>query len=161
MERRGTEDFSARSGPSTRELNERPARFALWRRVFLDLALSQERRPALDRLIRGGGVLSSVSPSPTRGRYMRYCNIQGVFHRLGGGGGASRGLGRGDGVVRLSRERLGPVLGMGWNAGSWGVRWSSLGVGSSLGHRDDDGPVEGEDSTSVSIVSRGRYHMLL
>ena len=125
MERRGTEDISARSGPSTRALNERPARFAQWRRVFRHLALSRKRvwglpstvcdetvgsldlpsiargGSALDRLVRGGGVFGNASPGrlPSSGWW---------------GKGEPWPFRRGDGGVCLSRRAArGPRLGMG------------------------------------------------
>ena len=52
---------------------------------------------------------------------MRYCNIQGVFHRLGVGGRDSQGLGRGDGGFRLSRGLAMPTCGMGLDVESSGA----------------------------------------
>ena len=146
MERRGTEDFSARSGPSTRALNERPARFARWRRVFLDL-LSHKRGDLLSTAC-NGAVESSV------------IRIQGVFHRQGWGR-VSRNLQRGDGGFRLSRGRREGRF-SGW-AGTLSPR-DSGGVprvlGPPLGDRDGDGPVGSEYSTCVHVRSRGWCHFL-
>ena len=115
LERRGTEDFSARSGPSTRELNERPARFALRRRVFLDL-LSHKR----------GDLLSTAweeavesyrpyRPLPQEG--VTCVNaISGRLPSSGWGGRVSRGL-----WMRRWRLSLEP-----WG-GAWAALWDGLG----------------------------------
>ena len=100
-----------------------------------------------------------MRPSPTRERYMRYCNIEGVFHRQGWGR-VSRNLQRGDGGFRLSRGRREGRI-SGW-AGTLSPR-DSGGVPRvllpPLGDRDGDGPVGSAYSTCVHVRSRGWCHI--